>query len=50
MKIGGFRVELGEIEHTIRRQDGVQEAIVQALGDRENRCLNTPDAPVSDCA
>eukprot|EP00966_Prymnesium_polylepis_P281121 6495189-Prymnesium_polylepis.1 len=39
VKIGGFRVELGEIEHTIRSQAGVQEVVVLALGERDNRYL-----------
>lgn len=39
VKIGGFRVELGEIEHALRSQPGVQEAVLQALGERDDRYL-----------
>ena len=39
VKIGGHRVELGEIEHALRTQPSVREAVVQALGDRENKYL-----------
>jgi acyl-coenzyme A synthetase/AMP-(fatty) acid ligase len=39
VKIGGYRVELGEIEHALRDAPGVQEAAVQALGERDNRYL-----------
>ena len=39
VKVGGFRVELGEIEHALRSEDGIQEVVVQALGDKSNRYL-----------
>lgn len=39
VKIGGYRVELGEIEHALRDAPGVREAAVQALGERNNRYL-----------
>ena len=32
-------MELGEIEHALRGQPGVQEAVVQALGERANSYL-----------
>ena len=32
-------MELGEIEHVLRRQAGVVEVVVQALGERDNRYL-----------
>lgn len=39
VKIGGQRVELGEIETALRSMDAVREAIVLALGDRNNQYL-----------
>ena len=48
VKIGGFRVELGEIEHVFRNQSGVQEVVVQALGERDNRYLAAWVQPIAD--
>lgn len=39
VKIGGYRVEIGEIEHALTAQPTVREAVVQALGERDNRYL-----------
>ncbi len=40
VKIGGFRIELGDIEATLNSHPGVQEAIVNPVGDnREHRQL-----------
>ncbi|TMQ97408.1 amino acid adenylation domain-containing protein [Actinomadura soli] len=39
VKVGGHRVELGEIEHTLRAAPGVGEAVVIAHGDRHRRRL-----------
>ncbi|MFI0408225.1 amino acid adenylation domain-containing protein [Actinomadura sp. 3N508] len=39
VKIGGHRVELGEIEHALRTAPGVAESVVIAHGDRHRRRL-----------
>ena len=39
VKIGGYRVEVGEIEHALREHAAVQEAVVLALGERTDRYL-----------
>jgi amino acid adenylation domain-containing protein len=48
VKIGGFRVELGEIEHAFRSQPAVQEVVVQALGERDNHYLAAWIQPAAD--
>ena len=39
VKIGGHRVEIGEIELALRDHPDVREVVVQALGDRTNKYL-----------
>ncbi|WP_303237282.1 non-ribosomal peptide synthetase [uncultured Bilophila sp.] len=36
LKINGFRVELGEIEHAMLQHPDIREAVVQPLGDKKN--------------
>lgn len=36
IKINGFRVELGEIEHTLLRHPGIREAVVQTYGEKKS--------------
>jgi amino acid adenylation domain-containing protein len=47
VKIGGQRVELGEIEVALRTMEAVREAIVLALGDRNNQYLAAWIQPMS---
>lgn len=48
IKLNGFRIEPGEIETSLRRQDGVEEALVVVTGDRLVAYLRgTPVATVS---
>ncbi|HEX7154384.1 MAG TPA: amino acid adenylation domain-containing protein [Thermoanaerobaculia bacterium] len=39
IKIRGFRIELGEIETALKTQDGVNDALVVAHGEGENKTL-----------
>ena len=39
LKINGFRVELGEIEHAMLQHPDIREAVVQPLGDKKNPAL-----------
>ncbi len=39
IKIRGFRIELGEIETVLETQDGVNDALVVAQGEGENKIL-----------
>ena len=36
LKINGFRVELGEIEHAMLQHPDIREAVVQPFGDKKN--------------
>lgn len=36
IKLNGFRVELGEIEHVLLRHPDIREAVVQTYGDKKN--------------
>jgi acyl-CoA synthetase (AMP-forming)/AMP-acid ligase II len=39
VKIRGFRVQPGEIEAVLRRQEGVRECVVVARGEKEKRLV-----------
>jgi amino acid adenylation domain-containing protein/non-ribosomal peptide synthase protein (TIGR01720 family) len=39
VKVRGFRIELGEIESALREQEGVQDAVVTASGEADQRRL-----------
>ena len=39
VKVSGYRIETGEIEHALQRHPAVREAVVMAVGERSNRFL-----------
>ena len=53
VKIGGHRIELGEVEAGLHRIDGVKQAVALALGTREKSLIAcivpSADAPFAQC-
>ncbi|MFB9037024.1 non-ribosomal peptide synthetase [Xanthomonas arboricola] len=50
VKINGYRIELGEIESQLVRLDGIAEAVVVAVGERDARRLVAYVVPTADDA
>lgn len=50
VKIGGFRIELGDIEAALKRHPAVAEVLVDAQGSREDRALVAYVVPAAPAA